>query len=394
MERRDRERATRRDFVFGAAFGATLCAAGSVEAQRVADFIPSERLKMEAAAEDFAKKYSVPALSVAIAYRERLCYAGAFGMADADKSEKLTPQHRFRIASVSKPITAVTIMKLVEQGRLRLTDRVFGENGILGTAYGKRPYGRNVERITVDHLLTHSAGGWDNQGPEPDPMFLDSALTHARLIAWTLDHLPLKREPGEKYAYSNFGFCLLGRIIEKITGASYEQYVRDNVLRVCGIKNMQIAGNTLAERAENEVVYVGQSGENPYNMNVRRMDSHGGWIATPTDLVRLLVRTDGFDARPDILRLDTVTSMTEPSKTNAGYARGWCVNRAYNWWHNGSLPGTTTIMVRTSSGFCWAALANTRRPGSPMDGDLDRLIWEMVGKVTRWPGYDLFKSLP
>jgi CubicO group peptidase (beta-lactamase class C family) len=105
-----------------------------------------------------------------------------------------------------------------------------------------------------------------------------------------------------EYLHSNFGYCVLGRVIEKLTGRTYEAAVRERVLRPCGISSMRISGNTLAERAGREVVYYDQDGEDPYRMNVRRMDSHGGWLATPTDLVRFLVRVDGFPTKPDILK--------------------------------------------------------------------------------------------
>jgi hypothetical protein len=76
--------------------------------------------------------------------------------------------------------------------------------------------------------------------------------------------------------------------------------------------------------------------------------------------------------------------MTTPTAANAGYAKGFAVNRANNWWHNGSLPGTSTIAVRTRSGFCWAAFINTRRPHSAIGGDLDGLVWTMARKAKGW----------
>jgi hypothetical protein len=91
-----------------------------------------------------------------------------------------------------------------------------------------------------------------------------------------------------------------------------------------------------------------------------------------------------FAAPPNILKPETIQVMTTGSAANAGYAKGWAVNKANNWWHNGSLPGTSTIAVRTHSGFCWAAFANTRRAKSALDGDLDRLVWNMVAQVKSW----------
>jgi hypothetical protein len=100
--------------------------------------------------------------------------------------------------------------------------------------------------------------------------------------------------------------------------------------------------------------------------------------------VRFLRRVNKFPNTPDILRADSLTSMTTPSPAYAGYAKGWQVNVDDNWWHTGSLPGTTTIMVRTSGNFCWAALTNTRVPGDAMPLELDNLIWNMASVPSGW----------
>jgi CubicO group peptidase (beta-lactamase class C family) len=342
----------------------------------------AERAAMAAAASGFMNRYAVPGLSVAIARAGRLVYAEAFGLADREAGEKLAPAHRFRIASVSKPITSVGIFTLIERGRARLTDRVFGPGAVLGADYGAPPYGPHIEQITLEHLLTHTGGGWRNDSR--DPMFLNPRMDHAQLIAWTLRTLPLESPPGTAFAYSNFGYCVLGRVIEKLTGQPYETFTRDAILRRCGIEDMQIGGNTQAERHPGEVRHYGQGNDEPYGVNVSRMDSHGGWIATPTDLVRFATHVDRFSTTPNILRPATIETMTSPSSANRGYAKGWSVNAMGNWWHNGSLPGTATIMVRTHSGFCWAAFANTRRPHSDLEIDLDRLVWTMARKVNTW----------
>jgi CubicO group peptidase (beta-lactamase class C family) len=326
-------------------------------------------------------KFDVPGLSVAIAQHGRFVYESAFGVANREPREQLTTANLFRIASVTKPITSVTVFSLMEKGKLRLNDTVFGGNGILGKKYGSPPYKRFVEEITIDHLLTHTCGGWENNND--DPMFHHPEMDHAQLISWTLDNQPLKFSPGTHYAYSNFGYCVLGRVIEEITHRGYSEYVRDAILAPCGVRDMRIAGNTLGERAPNEVVYYGQGGENPYDMNVERMDSHGGWLANPHDLVLFLNHVDGFKFTQNILKPEMIKLMTTPSSASLNYARGWAVNDLGNWWHSGSLPGTTTIMVRTSSGFCWAALTNTRTQ-SDLGLALDNMVWEMARKVPAW----------
>ena len=341
---------------------------------------PAERAAMANLADAFMQKYAVPAFSIAVGYGGAIIYQEALGWADQGNKEAVSPEHLFRIASVTKTITSVTIFSLIEQGHISLTDKVFGPNAITGTDYGQPPYNPGVDQITIEHLLTHTSGGWSNSSN--DPMFKNPQMNHAQLIAWTLRTQPLDHPPGQNYAYSNFGYCVLGRVIEKITKRPYADYVRTAVLKPCGITDMTIAGNTLAQRQPREVRYYGQGG-NPYGMNVTRMDSHGGWIARPTDLVQFFMHVDGFAAPPNILKPLTIQTMTTASAANARYAKGWEVNKANNWWHNGLLPGTSTIAVRTHSGFCWAAFTNTRA-NSAMDSDLDLLNWNMVRQVKSW----------
>ena len=344
---------------------------------------PIEREAMARVASEFMRKFDVPALSVAIAQQGRLVYELAFGFANRDGHQHVAPNNLFRIASVTKPITSTAIFTLIERGSLQQHDPVFGPGGVLGARFGRPPYKRWVEEITIDHLLTHTGGGWDNSND--DPMFENIGMDHEQLIAWTLDTKLLKNRPGTHYAYSNFGYCVLGRVIEQVSGRPYAAFVQEEILGRCGIHDMRIAGNTLRQRASEEVIYYGQGGENPYDMNVTRMDSHGGWLATPRDLVLFLNHVDGFKSTPNILKLETLRLMTTGSTVNSGYARGWAVNNAPNWWHNGSLPGTTSIMVRTASGFCWAALINTRSTGQPDIGlALDNMVWDMVHKVNAW----------
>jgi Beta-lactamase class C and other penicillin binding proteins len=339
---------------------------------------PAEKRTIGRLVEAFRQKYDVPGLSLAISRGGRLVFQAAYGFADRNRGEMLTPRHLFRIASVSKPVTAAGILRLVEMGRLRLDDRVFGPGGILEDEYEVPPAGP-LCRITVDHLLTHTAGGWSNDGR--DPMFRHPRLNARELIARTLAEVPPEHAPGSRHAYSNFGYCVLGRVIEKVTGRPYETWIRQNILMPAGAAGMRVARNGWAGRAPDEVTYECRDGD-PYRLNIRRMDAHGGWLATPTDLVAFANSVDGFRPAGDLLRPETIRLMTTPGARSPCYARGWAVNAAGNWWHSGSLPGTTAILVRTSDDFCWAAVANTRTKG--MVRDLDRLMWTIRNAVPAW----------
>ncbi|WP_158912045.1 serine hydrolase [Granulicella sp. L56] len=348
-----------------------------------------QRGEMGRLAGQFRRQFRVPATSIAISRNGQFAYDETVGMADPQHVLQAQQSSLFRIASATKPITSVTIFSLIEQGKLNLTDKVFGPSGILDIKYGKPPYKPYITDITVDHLLTHTSGGWPNDNT--DPMMHNDGWDHIKLITETIANVPLTYPPGTHWAYSNFGYCILGRVIEQVTGQPYEGYVQTNILAPCGITTMQIAKNSERERAPNEVVYVGQYSEDPYKLNVTRMDSHGGWIASSTDLVQFLNHVAGAPGIPALLKPATIKMMTTPAPAyppgDARYARGWMVrnNGAGNWWHNGSLPGTTSIMVRTPTGFCWAALCNTRsQPSDEIDTAIDQMMWNMVRTVPSW----------
>ncbi len=375
----------------GGAFGAAVSARWWIKRlPSTSELSPSERRAMQGVAAEFMRRFDVPGLSVALARDGALVYDETFGVANRESQEPLSPGSLFRIASVSKPITSVGIFTLVEKGKVGLQDRVFGPGAILGTEYGNQPYKLYVSEISVDHLLTHTAGGWANDAR--DPMFQFPQLGQAALISWTLDNLPIEHPPGEHFAYSNFGYCVLGRIIEKIAQMPYAEYIQQYVLRPSLIEDMRISGNTITECAPHEVTYYGQNGEDPYGMNVTRMDSHGGWLASAADLVRFANNIGGIGNRSGLLSQDSIVSMTTPGPANLSsgevkYARGWNVRNdgRGNWWHNGSLPGTTAILVRTATGFCWAALINTRRqPSDEINLALDQMVWDMARQVRAW----------
>ncbi len=339
----------------------------------------SEEAAIAKIAREVMEQHHAPGLSVAFARHGQFVYQRGFGLADKASDERVTTSNLFRIASVSKPITSVTIFSLIQEGRLRLNDFIFGADGVLKFDYG-REYPERVTQIRLHHLLTHTCGGWSNTSN--DPMFYEPSWDHQRLITYTVHNRPLEYEPGTHYAYSNFGYCILGRVIEKLTGQGYAPYVQRNILEKCNVRGMRIGGNTLAQRAPGEVVYYGQKtgGTDPYDMNVRRMDSHGGWIATPGDFVKFGMHVDDFSTTPQILEAGTIKSMTTGTTANANYACGWCVNRIPNWWHDGALPGTESIYVRTASGLCWAAFTNTRVNGL----NLDAMMWRMAKAVPAW----------
>jgi CubicO group peptidase (beta-lactamase class C family) len=331
-----------------------------------------------------------PGLALAIAKDERLVYAAGFGTANRATGEPVGPTSLFRIASVSKPVTGIAVMRLVENNRLSLDDRVFGPAGILGATYPTPRGNERIENITVRQLLQHTAGF--SNVPD-DPMFQSTALTHQQLITWVLGASErfVTRDPGTRYDYSNFGFAVLGRVIERRSGRSYEQYVRENVLAPAGITDMWIGRNAASQRRAREVTYYPSSA---YNLNVQRFDAHGGWIASPIDLVRLLAHVDGRASKADILSSASRTTMLAPAgvRDAAGrdpqYALGW--GFWDDWWHNGAMSGTIAFMAFEADGYTVAAAVNQRLAGDGDSATLRQLLRDIIRDVGSWPAHDLF----
>ncbi len=341
---------------------------------------------IDQAVQSFMTTYAIPGVSIAITKNEKLVYAKSYGKMSSSDNTPVTNSSLYRIASVSKPITSVGIMKLLEAGKLTMDSKVFGPGSILGADFPSAPAG--VNDITVRHLLHHTVGVWGNDGN--DPMFKQPTLNHTQLINWTLANYPATSGRGT-YRYSNFGYSLLGRIIEKLSGKSYEQFIKDEVLKPSGITDMSIGGSTLADRKQGEVIYTGQGGFSPYAYNVPRMDAHGGWIASATDLARFMVRVDGFSAKPDILKAATINTMVTPSVPSSYYASGWGVNSANHWWHTGGIPGTATEIIRSAGGINLVILCNSRSNSSSFNNALDGLLWPFaLNSATPWQDIDQF----
>ena len=337
----------------------------------------------------FMTQYSVPGLSIAITLNDKLVYVKAYGQSDVEANQTATTNNLYRVASLSKQITSAVIMKLMDQGKINMSDKVFGPGAILGTTYGTLPYGPGITDITVGELLHHTEGGWPDNNT--DPMLTNPSLSAQQIVGWGLDNVPLITAPGTpiSYYYSHFGYCILGRVIEKITGMTYTQAAQSLILQPSGITDMQIAGNTLNDRVANEVKYY-DANNYAYTFNINRMDATEGWLASATDLARFLVHVDGLSSQT-ILTPNALTVMSTGSVANPNYACGWEIN-IYNWFHHGNLPGTgTSQAITTQSGnFNYVILTNTNNSDPNFYSNMDNIFWTALPNTGSWPTYDLF----
>jgi CubicO group peptidase (beta-lactamase class C family) len=370
-------------------------------------------------------KWKIPGGAIAVTKDGKLVFARGYGLANREEKKTVAPDALFRIASISKPITAVAVLRLVEQGKINLDERALPAIGPLEGPPGAKVDPR-LDTITVRQLLQHT-GGWDRD-KSFDAMFIPqkaargvgapSPAEATTVIRYMLG-VPLDFDPGAKYAYSNLGYAILGRLIERRTGKPYAVAVEQEVLRPAGISRMKL-GRTLPEfRAAGEVHYYNFDEEDrtrcvfPYvrgrvpwpdgGFYVEAMDAHGGWIASAVDLVRFACAVDnrGRSHGKPLLSPASLKAMTARANPDVAkgkdvwYGLGWQVRNDgddANWWHAGSLPGTSTLLVRAHNGMSWAVLFNTRPEESGLTREVDAGCWGAAAKIEKWPEHDLFEK--
>lgn len=377
---------------------------------QLSDFEASSSLDKQLS--DFMQKWEIEGATVAVTLDEKLVYARGYGTADVSTGEQVQPGHLFRIASVSKLITAVAIMKLNEQGVLELDEKVFGPDAILHDSIYRNYKDRRFERISVRHLLNHT-GGWSERNPDPllSPVTVSRRmkrplpLTAEDVIEYSLGRR-LNYTPGSRFAYSNLGYAILGEIIEARSGMSYEDFVQQHVLLPINIRDMHLGKSYYHEKYSNEVAYYSSGGEilsrdskGSGKMvpvyyggnNMELLGPAGGWVASAPELMKFLTAIDGRSIRSDILDASTILAMTNPKMAGKGLF-GWRGSNAYGtWWRTGYLTGSTSMLARQNNGISWVIITNTSTSKhSKIQRDISGLMFEAVNGVDEWPAQDLF----
>lgn len=320
----------------------------------------------------FMTKYSIPGMSVAVSKGEQIVYKTGLGFAIVEEGVRTKPNHLFRLASVSKQFTTMCIMKLMEQGKLTVENRVFGSGGILAAEFPI--VSSRAATVTVRHLLEHTSGWTSN----PDPMFTSSfkGQTLDQRIGYVLTSD--QSIPGTAYSYFNMGFGILGKIIEKLSGKNYDVFLKE-VMALAGITDVHVGGDRLQKRA-NEVVYYSQDGTNGYGNEMPVIAAAGGVIASTEEMLKLIFHIDGKTTIPDIISPSTRTLMLTPSAAYNRYALGWRMNHTYypnSWYHGGNLAGTATIWVMGPE-YSAVILCNSRSYISGFDDELYGLIKDVL----------------
>ncbi len=371
--------------------------------------------ELDRVVDKFLRQWQINGASLAIAKNGRLIYAKGFGYADVAQKKEVQPYNIFRVASVSKLVTASAIMKLVEEGRLNLDSKVFGPTGILNDTMFCEIRDRRTLQITVKNLLEHSAGWSTRWG---DPVFMSKEIANNRrvpmpicvddIIGFVLSK-PLHFNVGDHSSYSNLGYVILGRVIEKVAGMAYEDYVHTALLVPMGITNMCVGNSYPKDLYRDEVSYYDvwdaqpvMAFDNPnalvYKCNgghdIHTLGAAGGWVASPVELIRFALCIDEDPAVPDVLKSTSIDKMV---RNDSGFdPLGWRLTNARHWLRTGTLAGTSAALVRDTAGYTWAFVTNTSSwKGAIFSLKIDALISGAIAKESpKWEGftYDLFSN--
>lgn len=370
----------------------------------------------------YMQQYGIRGGSLAIARQGKLVFARGYTWAEPDYPET-EPTSLFRTASCTKPFTSIAIHQLIERGLLTLdtpTQQVLK----LTTRDGHAPVDPRFNEIRVWHLLSH-AGGWDLNATF-DPLFDDATIAQALRVplpitkyqmATFMTGQPLQFDPGTKAIYSNFGYSLLGQIVEKLTGQRYEDALQQSIYRPLGLTRPRLGRTLLSQQAPGEVRYHAQypfiaqsvmTPEQPFvpapygGANEELGDASGDQTMAACDYARMLAAFDLGAANP-LLKPATVETMwTEPpalagSNILRGWFKGTLARGLTAIGHNGDSFGSTTMIFRRSDNISFVVFFNHDFGVSlPIDGAgnvLSNALSDAADEVSVWPGGDLFPSV-
>jgi N-acyl-D-amino-acid deacylase len=366
------------------------------------------------------KKWNIPGAAIAVVKDGKLILARGYGYADFEAKQLMQPDSMFRIGSISKVLTSMAILHLKDQGQLDLDAKFLD---ILTDYHVTSGGDSRLRNITIRHLLQHS-GGWDRD-TTGDPMRWQGTISRALnipmpvlcpdIIRYMMSQ-PLDFAPGSKQVYSNLGFCILGRVVEKVSGEPYELYVRNHVLAPMDVHAMSIGYSHLSQRGPHEVKYYDYDGAplidsvfpgegkvpSTYGMEILTLDSCGGWIGSPIDLTRVMSAIDGSRMSSYLTTQTMAEFLADPgipdwyTTPNYWYGLGIQVGPTpQTWSHGGAIAGARSELMRDEDGYIWAILTNSlSRDAGKLGVDFDVDMEQALDTGLEGSPTDLYLDYP
>ena len=348
---------------------------------------------------DLMREFAIPGLALEVMRNTEAVYSSGFGFSVLETETRCTADHLFRLADLSRVLCTMSILTLMEEGRLKFDDCVFGENGFLkNEIHDVTPY---HESITIRHLLSCSSGLCN--GLE-DPCFTNSFRFYSNNATVPTDTLiqrvlkvrqqpfddgSIVYRPGAVYHDCNLDYCILQRVVEIVSGKDYESYLKEDVLEKMDITDTHIGGYHYERRA-NECVYYGQEDTDPYELNLRETAGALGVISSAKQLMQILTFMDGDDTIPDIFSYEMLNDMYTPAHytddESHRYGLGWKMNDFSRFlgghYNNGHMSGSAALLVGgTDNHMNGVILCNTDAYNSNYEGDFSENLMNILRDI-------------
>ncbi len=303
------------------------------------------------------------AVSVAVSIDGDIVHEAAMGVRVPDALDAVGSTDKFRIASISKTITAITVLQLVEEGLVGLDDPIGTD---VASAVGVQSPSAGVADLTVRRLLTHTSGF-----PQYENLFFRNQVDSCEEAAAVGVTRSLQ---GAGFRYSNMNFCVLGLLIEQLTGQDYEQVVYERLLTPLGISGMRLAPT--ADPGPGDVVHRSVPGRNYMEV----LGAAGAWVASPTDLVTILDSLDLDTPGWKPLEASTVavmkTAVNDPLSPDRGYGMGVILYGGGAAGHTGTIESTHAMVLDRADNVTWAVTVSGENPSDTvrLAGMVDRAL--------------------
>lgn len=287
--------------------------------------------------------------AVAVMVDGRIVHRAAYGERVAGSGEPVETSDRFRIASISKTVTAIVTMQLVEDGLLTLDEPV---GPLIAEHLGLTVYDADVRSITVRELLSHTAGF-----PQHEGTFFSNGATSC--VDAAVQGLRSGVRSGDGFDYSNMGYCVLGILVEAVTGKTYERVVDERLLTPLGITGMRMPGTY--ELGPDEVSHH----PTPNRNYMETLGAAGSWNATPADLVTIVNAIDPTTPGWKALSEDSMRAMryrVPNTSPPAGYGLGLINYGGGAWGHTGTIQNAHSMLLVQPDGVTWAITVSGNYP--------------------------------
>lgn len=312
--------------------------------------------KIDSICRSFIEKGNTVGLSMALSHKGRVVFARGYGLANIESEQQATDSTIYAIASVSKFITAITTMRMVEQGKLSLSDKVIDH-------LNEFPRQQFMDEITIEHLLRHQSGLVDHED-WLDSIFINENRVFTDQELYQFLDQPLFFKPGTNFSYSNSGYALLSRILEKIEQKSFDNLIRDEVGYPLEITSLGMwPGNWNNNNASMGYEMVKGKLDTSLHMMTKGMKGDGGLSASVVDLLKFMDKV----VDESLISRASLDAMLSPSKIGSiSIESGIGVrfgdyNGQETFGHSGGYKGTGWAMLfhYPESGFTFAAAMNT-----------------------------------